>query len=461
MRLQDAYSLLPAPLQHAAASAYGARLNLRRYSGDYRTRERESFERDWWSAPETADFVNARLRRVIAHASAHVPYYRELFASLRIKAADIRTTADLAAALPPLEKRTVQERAAEFISERRAELRCATVHTSGTTGAGLIFPMSLEGEREQWAACWRYRRRFGVERGMWYAHFFGKSVVPLDRKRPPFWSVNWPGKQVLFSAYHMTPEYLPYYFEQLNRRRPPLIQGYPSLLFLLASWMLSRRARLAYYPRAVMTSSESLMPHQRRAIESAFGMPCRQLYSMTEGAASIAECEMGRLHVDEDYAHLEFLPLGDGAHKVLGTVLTNLAFPLLRYDTGDIVELDSANSLCSCGRASRVIENIDGRIEDYVVTPEGRKIGRLDHIFKDMVAVRECQIVQETAGRLAFHLVRGPGYTAADEAALLAEARRRLGSSIGIEIVYRETLPRTPRGKLRFIVSKIPESRVA
>jgi phenylacetate-CoA ligase len=321
--------------------------------------------------------------------------------------------------------------------------------------------MSLEGEREQWAACWRYRRRFGIERGMWYAHFFGKSVVPLDRERPPFWTVNRPGRQILFSAYHMMPEYLPSYFDELNRRSPPLIQGYPSLLFQLASWMLSRGVSLGYCPRALMASSESLMPHQRRTIEAAFGMPCRQLYGMTEGAAGIAECEHGRLHVDEDYAHLEFLPLGDRAYKVLGTALTNLAFPLLRYDTGDVVEFDPARSLCSCGRASRVVERIDGRIEDYVVTPEGRKIGRLDHIFKDMVAVRECQIVQETAARLVFHLVRGPNYTHADETALLAEARRRLGSSIGIEIVYRETLPRTPRGKLRFVVSKIPESRVA
>ena len=340
MKLHDAYAALPAPLQHAAASAYGARLNLRRYSGDYRRREREAFARDWWAAPQTAAFVDARLRRVVEHAAAHVPYYRGLFARLGIRAADIQTTADLAAALPPLEKRTVQERAAEFASERRAELRCVTVHTSGTTGAGLVFPMSLEGEREQWAACWRYRRRFGIERGMWYAHLFGKSVVPLDRTRPPFWRVNWPGRQILFSAYHMTPQYLPWYLEELNRRRPPLIQGYPSLLFLLASWMLAANVRLSYWPRAVMSSSESLMPHQRRVIESAFGMPCRQLYGMTEGAASIAECANGRLHVDEDYAHLEFLPLGDGAYKVLGTTLTNLAFPLLRYDTGDVVELD-------------------------------------------------------------------------------------------------------------------------
>jgi len=260
----------------------------------------------------------------------------------------------------------------------------------------------------------------------------------------------------------MTLQHLPCYIDELNRRHPQMIQGYPSLLFLLASYMVAKGARLNYLPRAIMSSSESLLAHQRHVIERAFGMPCRQLYSLTEGVASISECPEGRLHVDEDYASVEFLPLGDSnAHKVVGTTLTNLAFPLLRYDTGDIVELDPSERGCPCGRPGRVVKRIDGRIEDYVVTPDGRKIGRLDHIFKDMVRIRECQIVQDCAEQLTFHIVRGPNYTTADEAALMAEARRRLGPLIRIEVAYVETLQRTARGKLRFVVSKLPESRVA
>ncbi len=455
MKLDRLYAALPAPMQDLACTAFGYRLNQRRYGGGYRSIEREAFDREWWPAERMAQFVDERLRCVVRHAADHVPYYRRLFARLAIDPREIRTVADLGL-LPVLSKRTVQENLSDFVSERNGTLSCTTVHTSGTTGAGLIFPMSLAGEREQWAACWRYRRRFGVTRKTWYAHFFGKSVVPVEQTKPPFWRVNWAGRQILFSAYHMTPAYLPYYVEELNRRQPPMIQGYPSLLTLLAGYIIEGEARLLYQPRVVMSSSESLLPHQAQLIERAFGTRCRQLYSLTEGAASVTECPEGRLHVDEDYAHLEFLPAGDNAYHVIGTGLTNLAFPLLRYDTGDVVELNPSETRCPCGRSSRIVRNIDGRIEDYVLTPDGRKIGRLDHIFKDMTSIRECQIVQENLERLLFRVVRGPAYTAADEAALLLEAKRRLGSRIAIEIRYEEAIERTATGKLRFVVSHLP-----
>ena len=461
MHFNEIYPKLPGGVQDCACSLYGYLLNRRRYSGAYGQLEREVFDRENWPQEQVTEFVNNRLRRVVEHAANWVPYYRRLFADLKIDYRSIRTGADLKQ-LPVLTKRTVQERSAEFVSERKHDLRCATLHTSGTTGAGLVFPMSLEGEREQWATCWRYRRRFGVTHETWYGHFFGKSVVPFEQTAPPFWRVNRPGRQVLFSAYHMSPRHLPHYISELNRRRPAMIQGYPSLLFLLASYMVDNGIRLQYQPRAVMSSSESLLSHQRTVIERAFGVPCRQLYSLTEGVASISECARGNLHVDEDYAHVEFLPLNDeNAHRVIGSTLSNCAFPLLRYDTGDIAEFDPAEERCRCGLPGRVVKRIDGRIEDYVVTPDGRRIGRLDHIFKDMVRIRECQIVQDRAEQLTFHIVRGPNYGSEDEAMLLAEARRRLGSSIRIEIAYTDALERTSRGKLRFVVSHMPESRVA
>jgi phenylacetate-CoA ligase len=262
------------------------------------------------------------------------------------------------------------------------------------------------------------------------------------------------GKQVLFSAYHLKPRFLPYYIEELNRRRPPWIQGYPSILAVIAGYMLEHDAKLDYIPTVVMSSSESLLPHQRTIIEEAFGTRCRQLYSMTEAVASITECPEGRLHIDEDFSCVELIAVDSSCFRLVGTSYANHAFPLIRYDTGDIVEMGTELS-CPCGRAGRVIASIDGRREDYVVTPDGRKIGRLDHILKDMTFVRECQICQTSTAAVTFRVVRALGYNADHEARLVCEAKRRLGQELAIHVEYRDVLPRTARGKLRFVISTV------
>jgi len=372
---------------------------------------------------------------------------------------DIRGPEDRTA-LPILDKQTVQENLADFHSDLKNQMRYSTVHTSGTTGTGLIFPVTLEAEQEQWAVWWRYRARFDLDRHTSYAHFHGKSVVPFERSKPPFWRVNRPGRQILFSAYHMSEHNLPYYVDELNRRQPPWIQGYPSLLGILASFMLEEGYELNYGPKVITVGAENLLPQQKLVIERAFGKPCRQHYGMAEGVANISECPEGRLHVDEDYAYVEFLSIDNDSYRIIGTGYTNNAFPLLRYDTGDIAKLESPEEECPCGCIGRLVKSIDGRKEDYILTPDGRRIGRLDHIFKDMVNVRECQVFQEHVERIVFRVVRGKEYSKRDERMFLREARKRLGNRIVIDIDYVQAIERTRRGKLRFVVSKVPGSRI-
>jgi len=378
---------------------------------------------------------------------------------MHIDPQDIRGPDDLTA-LPILDKQTVQENLADFHSESKSQMRCNTMHTSGTTGAGLIFPMTLEAEREQWAVWWRYRARFGLDRNTWYAHFHGKSIVPFERSKPPFWRVNRPGRQILLSAYHMSEHNLPFYVDELNRRQPPWIQGYPSLLVLLVSFMLEQGYELNYKPKVITVGAESLLPQQKLVIEKAFDVPCRQHYGMAEGVGNISECPEGNLHLDEDYACVEFLPMDSNSYRIIGTNYTNYAFPLLRYDTGDIAELESPEKKCPCGIPGRLVKSVDGRREDYVLTPDGRRIGRLDHIFKDMVTVRECQIFQEHVERVVFRVVRSKEYTEKDEKMLLHEGRTRLGNRIEIAMDYVEEIERTSQGKLRFVISKIPIAQI-
>ena len=55
---------------------------------------------------------------------------------------------------------------------------------------------------------------------------------------------------------------------------------------------------------------------------------------------------------------------------------------------------------CTCKRSSFNFKFIDGRIEDYVLTPEGSKIMRFDYLFKNQTNIKECQVVQNKLERL-------------------------------------------------------------
>ena len=92
---------------------------------------------------------------------------------------------------------------------------------------------------------------------------------------------------------------------------------------------------------------------------------------------------------------------------------------------------------------------------DYIVTPEGRMVGRLDHIFKDSVNVSEAQICQDKRDEVVLKIVKKERYTERDEKIITREARTRLGNDIGIRFEYVDAIPRAPNGKFRFIQSSM------
>ncbi|MGQ9847592.1 MAG: hypothetical protein ACUVQP_08865 [Bacteroidales bacterium] len=210
----------------------------------------------------------------------------------------------------------------------------------------------------------------------------------------------------------------------------------------------------------ITCGAENLLEHQKELIKRAFGVNPKQHYGMAEAVGNISECEYGKLHLDEDFAFLEFIPeKSSQTFRMIGTNFTNMATPLLRYDTKDFVKLSTDS--CPCGRPGRVVEQIDGRLEDYVILKDGTKIGRLDHVFKNLVNIREAQIYQKSLNEIALKVVKGKDYTKQDEIILLEEFRKRVGNEIKISIDYVEQIERSKSGKLRFVISGIKEAKIS
>ena len=451
------YPRLPIPAQNAACTAGG----MLRYHARFNRHFRRVLD-EWTSRPVESDeglcaLQRERLDALVRDARAHVPYYRDLAppSEKRDPAEAMRETLS---GIPPLEKRAYRDQPHAFLSRKVSRLGLHTAQTSGTTGTALPLWHSARTLAEEYATVWRMRRRVGVGVDDPYLSFAGQMIVPFEQARPPYWRTNYYGRQTLFSIYHMTPENLRAYVDAVHASPARYVQGYPSSIHLVARALLEAgrplpEGRLA----AVFTSSESLLAFQRETIESAFGAPILDRYGVSEFAVSMTQCDEGRLHVDMEFCIVEVETTEETADSETGPLLiTGLAHdatPLFRYRIGDVGT--RAKGPCPCGRPGDSFHEVDGRIEDYVLTPDGRLVGRMDHVFKEQIQVAEAQILQRNPSEIEVLLVPRDGYTEANERSVVREIRSRLGSEIGVRLRLVNEIPREPNGKFRAVKSAV------
>jgi phenylacetate-CoA ligase len=458
--LRHFYMNAPYPGKVFMASLYGWKQRRDRYGDVFRKALAFLQVSQYWPNDKLLEYQIRQRDEFLRRAVTISEYYR-----IRSEYTEIAERGDFAD-LPLLPKAEVHLHEWQIRRTDLAETAHRMVHTSGTTGTSLTFPVSKEAFQREYAYralhnSWGGVSLHGRDR---IAFCAGHPVAFIDRQRPPFWTYDIANNMLMMSSYHLTAKNLPQYIRELERFQPMMISGYPSSLYLLAlAYELYGTGKLRL--RSAFTSSETLFDFQREKIASAFGVQVFNYYGNTEMVSNGMECEHGTIHLKMEYSYVEVLnvenkPCGPGeTGRLVCTGFGNDAFPLIRYEIGDVVTVAESQQ-CPCGRSGLLLKSVLGRVEDYVVTPDGRLIGRLDHIFKEAGNVEQAQIVQHSVHEVTLRVVRGPHFTAHDEEVVLAAARNRLGQSIGIRIEYVESFPRTKNGKFRFVDSTIDQKAV-
>ena len=143
--------------------------------------------------------------------------------------------------------------------------------------------------------------------------------------------------------------------------------------------------------------------------------------------------------------------------RLVCTGLLNSAMPLIRYEVGDRVAIAPPDERCPCGRTLPILLSVEGRSDDVILTPDGRRVGRLDPVFKCDVPIREAQIVQETLTRVRMLVIPGPEFRAEHKETLANALLERVGE---MEILVEEVqeIPRSANGKFRAVVSKVSQA---
>ena len=411
---------------------------------------------------ELQDIQLQGLRKLLTHAAATVPYYRDSFAQHAVELNTVGSVQDLAR-IPVLTKQHMQKNLQELKSTSYRSHELFEDSSGGSTGEPTVFYKDLLRTQVRAADQIRHDQWSGWQLGDPFALIWGASrdLTGLRSFRQALVNKG-VFRTIQLDAFDMSEAVMEGFVTRLEETNPPMILGYANALFQFARYLHQRHPQHHIRPKGVVSSAETLTAEARAVIQEVFRCPVLNRYGSREVGLVASECpERAGLHINMDNVVVEIL--GPDGNPVLPgesgdiavTDLWNYGMPLIRYrmeDRGHFLA-----ETCSCGRTLPLMGQIEGRRSDFLVAANGKLVHGeyYTHLFYGIPAIRKFQLVQESLELVTLKLVLGEAL----EESLLQNFERTIADSLGpqvkVEITQVDDIPLTASGKFLFTISKV------
>ena len=304
------------------------------------------------------------LERLLRHARAQVPYYRDGGRLDAVFARDGSINWERWDEIPILTRLEAQQNAealyAEFVPPECGEVM--TGYTAGSTGTPLAFRVNMLLANAGSAVLERGMVWAGLPAQMSLAWFRndkqGGAAYPHGAT---YESTLRGARRLMHHLAVQTP--LDDQGRWLARIRPDVVMGYPGALALLGRELPpaldDHRFRLA------ISVGEVLTDDNRAEISECFRCPVMDLYSGSDfGPVAVEDVHSRRLLICEEIAQVEFqepggfVPSDSELAEVIVTPFYNYAMPLIRYAPGDFAVVEAVPE--RDGRTLRRLERVGG-----------------------------------------------------------------------------------------------------
>ncbi len=435
----------------------------------------QEFARSEWQSPQAhiAGQLN-KLQRLIQHAAANVPYYRNLFGRIGL---DPAQPLNLAAwrRIPILRRADVRDLGSQLSAQQYPEaFGASAISTSGGSTGVPVRVRKTELDGFMWEAVslreelWNREDVTGTlanlrgvsseffsrqARSMGVVHLHGGLVLP--DWGPPVATVWKTGKMGVLQPGQPPSTQIAF----LRDLRPDYLLIRPSSLRLLLAHMRDQPVNSPPM-RSVWTISEGVDESLREACAEQFGCRIVSNYSASEVGYMGLQCpSASHYHVISDVVHLEVIddcgaPCPPGTvGRVVVTPLYNYAMPLLRYEIGDEAEVGNR---CVCGRGLPVLTRIVGRVENYLTLPSGgrRRVDLSHYRIAAIKSIQEFQLAQTGLAQLELRLAVNAPLADTDSLFLEQMMKKSFGTDFMCRLVFTDNIEKTASGKLLQFVNE-------
>ena len=359
------------------------------------------------------------LTAFVADALARVPHYRR-YGSPPAALAD----------LPTIDRGTLARDIAPFVPDDQPLDRLINFRTTGTTGQ----PLLIASHPLVAARYLAFHERALARRGIELASGPGDVGVML---------VGW--QQRCFTYVSVTPQRGECGLAKINLHpddwresahrgayidalQPEVVTGDPLSLAALLE------IGIAHRPRAILSTSMTLLPGLRQALEQRFACPVLDIYSLNEaGPIAVYDPALDghvllQPRMAVEIVDAQGVPQPEGARgEITLTGGFNFCLPLVRYRTGDFAALEQRGG-------EWVLAGLSGRAPVRFRCADGSWVNNIDvtHALKPY-ALPQYALLQRADGRFEFTAWRAG---AVDAVALKAALHGLLGAAAQLSVEF-------------------------
>lgn len=432
---------IPYPIGRIASLVpYGMRPGL---SKIYKQRSKEIEYLDNLGINEKKRFVFLRVKNISIYAFTKIPFYRDLYRSHDVNPEKFKSFDDLKY-LPVIKKSDLLSYGLELRSSCRDNR--LLVNTGGSSGQPLDFHIEPSSIPHEWAHMHQIWKKLKFKQSDLKIVFGGRAnvrnIVEYDSAR----------HQLNLDIYAGWPVVANRLLEIFNRYKPKYLHGYPSSIFDFVIWLDINRHPLLPMLRknieGLFLGSEYPSPVLRHQVERLLGCKSVSWYGHTERSVLAYEREKyGNYYPFLSYGFSEAIENGEGS-RLIGTSYYNHASPLIRYDTGDLIDATLNDGLLESFR----IQN--GRNGEFILDKVGNKIFLTGLIFgrhhKLFEYARYIQISQKHSGQAEVLVVPRDNMTPKEASELFDFSNVLL--NFNFKII--DEPKRTPAGKVPLLVKE-------
>ena len=343
-----------------------------------------------WSDGEAELYAIGHFKSIFEYARKTFPCYRELYEKAGVGDLEIKSLEDIRR-VPMIDKAWARAHFQEFHGAYK-------LNTGGSSGE----PTAFWADKDCWAREWAHMHTIWEMLGYDY-HDLKLAIRGKNLGKRPF-VYNPVHNEYIINTYLSVKDYAPKLERLFAKRDVKWLHGYPSSIyqFILeceAAFGEERTRQLFKGIKGLLLSSEFPLPYMKDKFNE-YGLKWISWYGHTEMCVLAYDKDCNNRY--RPFATYGLAEVVDG--HLVGTSFHNFEMPLIRYDTGDLVEATDRTS----GGLVTEFAIKEGRSGDFIEDRNGKKIPLTALIFgrhhKAFDVADYIQIGQSAPGKATLYI---------------------------------------------------------